>query len=163
MDAPSNCALIVTIREPIHITMKTVLNTWDVCFAGAFVHSINARDRHMKSGPLIIVENEFVCCIFFDFSKSIQPRIFDTCTSYCNWGLCFVIFCLNKELECNRLILNKEISKTNQSKRRTKDPNLVADSIHFVVLMTAPHCPLEVHQHIQMVSFFYTRERNLFS
>ena len=71
MDAPSNCALIVTIREPIHITMKTVLNTWDVCFAGAFVHSINARDRHMKSGPLIIVENEFVCCIFFNF-----PRVY---------------------------------------------------------------------------------------
>lgn len=49
--------------------------------------------------------------------------------------------------------MNKEISKTNQSKRRTKDPNLVADSIHFVVLMKALHYPPEVHQHIQMVSF----------
>ena len=95
MDAPSNCALIVTIREPIHITMKTVLNTWDVCFAGAFVHSINARDRHMKSGPLIIVENEFVCLLHRVYSRAFL-------TQHIVLQLGLMIFCLNKELACNR-------------------------------------------------------------
>ena len=54
MDAPSNCALTVTTRLPAHITTKTVVKTWDVCFAGAFVDSINASDKQMKSGPLIL-------------------------------------------------------------------------------------------------------------
>jgi hypothetical protein len=44
---------MVTMNAPAHITIKTVVNTWDVCFVGAFEDSINARDKQMKSGPLI--------------------------------------------------------------------------------------------------------------
>ena len=45
---------MVTIRAPTHMTMKTVVKTWEVCFAGAVVDNINASDKQMNSGPLII-------------------------------------------------------------------------------------------------------------
>jgi len=62
--APSSCALIVTTNDPIHITMKTVVKTWEVCLAGALVVRIKARDRQMKSGPLKI--EIFSFCFSFD-------------------------------------------------------------------------------------------------
>ena len=52
MEAPSSWALTVTISEPTHITTKTVVKTWEVCFAGAFDDSISASDRQINSGPL---------------------------------------------------------------------------------------------------------------
>ena len=52
MVAPRSWALTVTIREPTQITTKTVVNTWEVCFAGAFDDSISASDRQINSGPL---------------------------------------------------------------------------------------------------------------
>ncbi len=69
MVAPSSWALIVTISEPNHITMKTVVKTWEVCFAGAFDDSINARDRHMSSGPLGCVK------FFYNLIAIIVRRI----------------------------------------------------------------------------------------
>lgn len=44
---------MVTINAPTHMTMKTVVKTWEVCFDGAFVDNINASDTQMKSGPLM--------------------------------------------------------------------------------------------------------------
>ena len=54
MEAPSSWALTVTISEPTHITTKTVVKTWEVCFAGAFDDSISASDRQISSGPLMM-------------------------------------------------------------------------------------------------------------
>jgi hypothetical protein len=54
MEAPSSWALTVTIREPTHITTKTVVKTWEACFDGAFNESINASERQISSGPLIM-------------------------------------------------------------------------------------------------------------
>lgn len=61
--APNSCALIVTIKDPNHMTINTVVNTWDVCFDGAFVDSINAKDRQMKSGPLLCCRCSVYCCV----------------------------------------------------------------------------------------------------
>ena len=52
--APSNCALMVTTREPNHMTINTVVNTWEVWCAGALVERISARERQINNGPLLI-------------------------------------------------------------------------------------------------------------
>jgi hypothetical protein len=74
MVAPSNWALIVTTKEPNHMTTNTVVKTWEVCFAGAFDDSISARDKHMSSGPLVRLMCEFSFDTIYDMTIVIFVR-----------------------------------------------------------------------------------------
>ena len=78
MEAPRSWAFAVTIREPTQITTKTVVNTWEVCFAGAFDDSISASDRQINSGPLddaISVRSDE------NVSRRVSPQLLTTASS----------------------------------------------------------------------------------
>lgn len=73
---------VVTIKQKISIDRNTtsfsqymiiisMSKYLQVCFAGALVVSIIARDKHMKSGPLLVI---VVCMYVCMFVAVLSPR-----------------------------------------------------------------------------------------